>query len=160
MDKLTDFLEEVKIRLRNPLFASFILSWFIWNWKIWIGLFWLDSEALGRLNKKSYIEFVENELNIADGFFNPLISAILIILVLPLIRNLIEMYQAWALNWGERRVTEISKTGVISIEKYIEKKNQLVKQHEEFKKMAANETHLIGEVSSLEKQLEDKTYQL
>lgn len=48
MERLTDFMDEIKIRLRNPLFASFVFAWLIWNWKIWIGLFWHNDQSLQR----------------------------------------------------------------------------------------------------------------
>lgn len=63
------------------------------------------------------------------------------------------MYQAWSLNWGEKEVMRISGTGVISIEKYIEKKNQLNNQLESFKQLAINESNLIDENARLDSEL-------
>lgn len=155
MDKLTDFLDEIKIRLRNPFFASFVLSWFVWNWRIWVGLLWLDSNSLIKSGHSNYVSYIEGQIFFGKGFFYPLLSAILVVLALPVIRNWIEMYQAWTLNWGEKAVLRISKTGVIPIEKYIEKKDQFLASLEEIKRAASEETILIEENKSLKLQYEN-----
>lgn len=157
MDKLTDFLDEIKIRLRNPFFVSFVLSWLIWNWKIWVGLFWLRPDELQSMNM-NYVQYAESLMNLRNSLYNPITSAILIVLFLPLIRNLIEMYQAWNLNWGEKAILRISKTGVVPIEKYIEKKDQFLASLEEIKRAASEETKLIEENKSLKFQYENALY--
>jgi hypothetical protein len=142
MDKLSDFIDEIKVRLRNPFVASFIFSWFIWNWKIWVGLFWLNDSSLSNIGHSSYIDFVAVNLSITSTFCYPFGSALLLILVLPLVRNFIEMYQAWTMQWGEKKVLEISKSGVMSFEKYLEKKNEVENLKNEILKLSQTERDL------------------
>jgi hypothetical protein len=57
------------------------------------------------------------------------------------------------MNWGEREVLEISKSGVISIDKYIAKKQEIFKYVEEIKEAAANEIELINELKETKEAL-------
>jgi hypothetical protein len=153
MEKLTDFIDEFKIRLRNPFFASFIFSWFIWNWKIWIGLFWHNDHSLEKARYVDFIDFVQGQLSFSSSLIYPLISALLLVLLVPLIRNLMEMYQAFMMNWGERKVIDISKTGSISIDKYLNKKQQILTYVNAIREAAADEDELISKISENEEEI-------
>jgi hypothetical protein len=125
MTGLENFLDEIKLRLRNPFVASFIISWLFWNWEIWLGLFCLSDETLRHIGFTNYIDYVKFKLQTGNALVNPLLSALALILILPIIRNTVEWYQAWALNWGEKMVLRASENGVIAIEKYLEKKESI-----------------------------------
>lgn len=153
MERLTDFMDEMKIRLRNPLFASFVFAWLIWNWKVWIGLFWHNDQSLQRACYSDYIGFVKDQLDWYKSLIWPSVSSIVMVLLLPLFRNLSDMYQAFMMNWGERKVLEISKSGVISIDKYIAKKQEIIKYVDEIKEAAANEIELINELNETKEAL-------
>jgi hypothetical protein len=146
-------MEAIKIRLRNPFFASFIFSWLIWNWKIWIGLFWHNDHSLEKAGYVDFIDFVQGQLSFSSSLIYPLISALLLVLLLPLIRNLMEMYQAFMMNWGERKVMDISKTGSISIDKYIRKKQQILTYVNEIREAAADEDEFISKISQNEEEI-------
>ena len=119
MDKLSEIFESIKERLSNPLVFSFLCSWLILNWKITLGVFWLDISQINNFGYRTIFDFVSHELNWEDGFWLPLVFALLYTICMPVIRALIEVLYVWIEKWSENWKLSISKNGKVGIEKYL-----------------------------------------
>lgn len=84
----------------------------MFNWKIAIALFWDEGNA-------SLIPFIENDLSSWTSFWGPLTSAVGYVLLSPIVKNLITMFQNWNFKWGERQNIKILGGSKISMEKYL-----------------------------------------
>jgi hypothetical protein len=152
MERLTDFLDDLKIRLRNPLVSSFVISWFLWNWNIWLGLIFLDKSSLIEAGYVNHLNFIQDNLSIKMGLFYPFLSAVTLTIVLPILRNLVEYYSALSMNWGDKICLKASKDGVISIDKYLEKK-------ESINKLKMEITEIIQDEINLKQSLQNEKYE-
>lgn len=120
MDKISDFFKNIKERISNPLFSSFLIAWIIFNWKIIIGLLFYNNQELKIDGYSSYIDFISKNLTGLNPFWLPLMVAILYTLVFPFIRNCILAFNSWIRAWGSRWILKLSKTGKIPVYKYVE----------------------------------------
>lgn len=68
-------------RISSPLSGALFFSWFAWNWKIPYILLFNKSD----LTIKERLIFIQEHINICDGLLYPIISAIAIITVYPLL---------------------------------------------------------------------------
>lgn len=108
MEKISDILDNIKERLTNPLLFSFILSWIFVNWEISVALLWYDPEQLERVHHSSIFTFIQSKLNWYSCIFWPFVFALLYTFLMPIIKNIINMFYAWNTNWGNRRISRIS----------------------------------------------------
>lgn len=122
MDKVSDFLKELKERSSSPLFSSFIISWFIINWRIPIGLFFYSIDELKFDGYSSYQDLVQRNVSLKGSFFYPFLSSILYTFLFPFVRNGIIIFNSWIKAWGNNFSLAVSKSSKISVEKYIQLK--------------------------------------
>lgn len=120
MDKITDFFKDLKERISNPLFSSFIVSWLIFNWKIIVGLFFYDNNELKVDGYSSYLDFISRNLINSNTIWKPLGAALIYTFIFPFIRNFILAFNSWIKAWGNVWNLSLSKTSKVSISKYME----------------------------------------
>jgi hypothetical protein len=123
MDDLRKSLNAVlNERLTSPLFGSLIVSWLIWNWKIVLILFFVSESSI-KLNKIDYIINYYSDFNTNITF--PLISALLLITVVPLISNgsywLSLIYQ----NWKSKKKYEVEQKQLLTLEQSISLRTEM-----------------------------------
>src|SRR5579863_3786151 len=120
MERIQDFLKELRTRFSSPFFSSFIIAWLIINWQIPVGLLfyktaeWKDEQGVG------YIEYIEHNVRFFDGILWPLISALIYTVVAPVLKNLIRAFTAYVDRKGTDWALAASKGGSIPVEKFIE----------------------------------------
>ena len=120
MDKISDFFKDLKERISNPLFSSFIVSWLIFNWKILVGLFFYDNNELKVDGYNSYLDFVSKNLSSSNTIWKPLGAALIYTFIFPFIRNCILAFNSWIKAWGNVWNLSLSKTSKVSIAKYVQ----------------------------------------
>lgn len=120
METISDFSKELKERLSNPLFYSFLLSWAAFNWKILLGLFFYNNQELRIDGYTSYLDLVSKNLSASNTLWKPLLVASLYTFIFPFIRNLILAFNSWIKTWGNTWRLKISKASKISISKYVQ----------------------------------------
>lgn len=95
--KIQDLTNSVKTavheRSRNPIAGALIISWCIWNWKF---LYYVinPGENVSFERKMTYINsnFLNNDWNL---YWRPIISATILILVVPLLSYLTNWFSSW-----------------------------------------------------------------
>jgi hypothetical protein len=89
MDTITDFFEELKRRLNNPLIGSFILSSLICNSQIPIALLFYSQDDLKRDGYTSFFHLIYS-INIWQGFVIPFVFGFFYTFVFPYIKAFIK----------------------------------------------------------------------
>ncbi len=141
MSDLSTSLKEIfNERISSPFYGSLIVSWLLWNWKIPYVTFFIDQSRLGDTpNKIDYIlKHCSYPLHLT---LFPVLSAIVIIVGMPLITNgaswITEIYDTWRINkknevQGKRLITEAEQLQLrIEIQNQEEKYSKLIIKKDE-----------------------------
>jgi hypothetical protein len=153
MEKINEILNNIKERFSNPLFFSFIFSWFIINWRITIGLLWHDTKQIENYGYKSIFTFIESRINLVDSFWHPLFAALAYTFLMPLIRNLIKAFYSWTSKWGDDWSLKILNTGKVSINKYLKLRGEYEKRSKILEDVITKESSYIQDVNSAKTEL-------
>lgn len=120
MDKILDFLKELKARASNPLISSFIISWLFVNWRILIGLIFYTNEQLKIDGYKSKIELIYLNYTRTNYLILPVILALAYTVLFPFVKNYVQAFNSWIHSWGSDLELKYAKKGKISVEKYLQ----------------------------------------
>ncbi|OIR00144.1 hypothetical protein GALL_177900 [mine drainage metagenome] len=153
MEKISDFFKELKERLSNPFIYSFLISWLIFNWKIPIALIFYKSEDLLKDNYKSFISLIADQIHLQKSFVYPILAALLYTFAFPFFRNTIIAFNSWTKAWGSSWSMRLSKSGKISIEKYIELRNTYAKRTQLLERTLENESKFLQENEELKNRI-------
>lgn len=143
MDKINEFFRELKHRVSNPLFFSFLIGWLVANWKIVIGLAFYDIDQLQKDGYNSYFDLIVRTSNFYTSFLIPSITAVLYTFFVPILRNLISMFNAFIEKWGMEKTLDISKEGKISVAKYIRLREIYNERQLEVEKIIESESSYV-----------------
>ena len=149
MERITDFFKDVRDRLSNPLFSSFIISWLIINWKIPIALLFYSNQSLKIDGYDSYMNLIISNSSAWKYFGYPLMLAVGYTFLFPFIRNAILAFQTWIRTWGSDLNLKISKRGKISTERYIQLREKYNKLTRTLEDLLSQETSFVQENSEL-----------
>jgi hypothetical protein len=119
MEKITDLFKDIKDRLNNPFFSSFLISWVIINWKILLVLIFYKQSDLKSDYYLSYLDFIEVNGSWWRCFWAPTLSGLTYTFIFPAFRNVILATSAWYKTWGTDWNLKISKAGQVPVTKYI-----------------------------------------
>jgi hypothetical protein len=100
------------------LLFSFLLSWLVFNWQIVLALLWYNTETIAG-EGYTLLEFVRENTNWQNSFWLPLLFAIVYTLAAPVVKNLINAFNAWNSKWGENWNLRISKGAKVPMEKFL-----------------------------------------
>lgn len=139
MDKISDFLKELRERVSSPFFFSFLLSWLLINWRIPIALIFYKSEDLTKDGFKSYMDLITKQYGNGNMFWWPLFSALVYTFLYPLFKNAVILVNAWYQRWGTNFSLQISKKGKMPVEKYIKLRQSYVDRTELLEKILREE---------------------
>lgn len=149
MEKISDFFKELKERLSNPFIYSFLISWLIFNWKIPIALIFYKSEDLAKDGYKSFISLIADQIHLQKSFIYPILAALVYTFAFPFFRNTIIAFNSWTKAWGSSWSLKLSKSGKISIEKYIELRNTYAKRTQLLEQTLEKESKFLHENEEL-----------
>jgi hypothetical protein len=125
MDKISEILDDIKLRLSSPFIFSFIISWCIWNWRIPLGLIWYDSTELEQHGSLSVFEFIKTHARGHKAFLWPFLSALAYTLVFPWLNTVIKWYSDWVISMREKRSLELLGKTHIAIDIFNESREAL-----------------------------------
>ncbi len=160
LDKISDFFKDIKERLSNPFLSSFIIAWSIFNWRIVVGLVFYKQSELHVDGYHSYIDLIIRNTNLLFNLFFPVISALTYTLIFPFFRNWILIAGAWYKTWGNRKLLDVSKSGSISVLKYMALREKYLASIEQFVTLAKSESQYIDENFELKKNVTSLTAEL
>jgi hypothetical protein len=89
---INSFIDSAKERLKNPILASFFISWFVFNWK---AIFYITQSKNSIENKIIFID--KNYVNVNNNFWYPLLFSVFYILVIPYILWVFDQISARAI---------------------------------------------------------------
>jgi len=145
MERIQQAFDNLKERLNNPFFISFLFSWVYWNWEITIALFWNNSSS----SYQELIYFIESELNRCHSLWYPLISGLIYSLVLsPSFKILFKIVQNLVFRASEFLDIKLLKKGQVSLDKYLNFKEEYQKRSEVLENLIANESEKIHDLES------------
>lgn len=131
---MKDIIESLKIRFNNPFLISFVISWPFWNWPITTAFIKYNAETLHKYTGcDNFIELINHYWNVTDSLVLPTGSALLYIILAPLVKYVISSYTAFVTAREEARLLKISSKHPVSFEVYYD---LISKSHEKEKKMA------------------------
>jgi hypothetical protein len=149
MEKITDFFNDVKDRLSNPLFSSFIIAWLVINWQIPIALFFYNTESLKIDGYKSYIDLIASKYSSWNYIVYPLLLAFAYTFIFPFLRNGILAFQAWIRTWGNDLNLKISRKGKVPTERFVQLRKKYLEQTKTLEQVFAEEGRYVEENKEL-----------
>lgn len=167
-DFFDSLFNSVKDRLSSAFLFNFIFSWCVVNWEIFLALFFVDDKELPCSNLICYIKHFHSDR--ASLIWWPLLSAIIISILLPLINAYIDFFKSWVKKIRNKEITErIDAKTAVPPAQFISVKNEyekIQKNYEdsmiEFESIQKSEKELKTkneELNNTIKELEhDKTY--
>lgn len=150
MKQLGDIIRGIKERFTNPLIFSFVISWLAYNWQITIAMLWYDRTQIAAEGCRSVFEFIQNRLyNTPDSFWLPVKIAIGYTFLIPIVRNLIQIFYSFINKWGTIFDLKVSGGGKVRIEKYLQVRD-------DWKKRTKILERVINEEESFKIEVEEK----
>jgi hypothetical protein len=157
MTDFKDFLNQVKIRLTNPLIFSFLVSWTIINWRVILGSFYLNENSLDKLGYSNYLDFISGTIDWANGVCYPVLSAIIYTIVSPILRLSIQLFNTWINKIGNNQIRKVAKESFIQYEIYDQLLEELQVQRKRNEDMLNENVLLSNQLSDLKsKYLDEK----
>jgi hypothetical protein len=150
IDKITDFFKDLGERLSNPLLSSYLIAWAVWNWRIIVGLIFYKQPELKLDGYDSYIDLIVCNSSFKTSLLWPLGIALAYTFIFPAIRNVILIAGAWYKRWGNDTVLKISKSGQISVLKYIALREKYNKNIASLIEVSKSESQYLNENSALD----------
>lgn len=113
VDKVYDFMKEMRFRLSSPFFSSFIISWLVINWRVPVGLLFYKQSDLTADGYDSYFDLIEKNFHLGTSIIVPLISASVYSFGYPWLRNKIMNANTYFNTKGIEKNLKISKDGKV-----------------------------------------------
>jgi len=149
-------------RIKNPVFGSFVISWFFFNWRNVLYLLFSDERISWR------IDYISGNSNWGTAIIYPLVSTALLCAVLPWTNNLIAKWQSKPLDNTDyidhvqkaksiRRSTQIERMKARESVAYERSVTGARKEIQEMKENILASKEKMGELT---KELEDKNQEI
>lgn len=156
MDRVSDFFKDLKERLSNPLFSSFIIAWIVFNWKIPVVLLYYKISELKIDGYNSYLDYITRNLNDSNAIWKPLCAALIYTFIFPFIRNGILAFNSWVKAWGNSWNLSLSKESKVSVSKYIQLRQAYLERASRLEEVLNEE----GQFLKKNKELGDQVFSL
>jgi hypothetical protein len=154
MEKVNDFLKEIRFRITTPLLSSFIISWLIVNWHIVFGVLFYGNQDLIVDGYKSKIDLVNQNSSTGKMLWHPLIGVSIYILIIPFLRNGIQILNGWFSSWGTKATLNVMREGAIPMAKYISVKEGFEQRTKELIKAFTEDQRLIQSNNKLAEKIQ------
>jgi hypothetical protein len=153
MDKVNSFLDNIKERLTNPLFFSFLIAWILYNWDVTLALLWYDPP---KTDKGHYdlIKYVSGHTSWWLSIWKPLLSAIAYTVLHPIFKQGIRLLNAWIERIGDKKLLMITRDGWVSGEKYYELKAKVEAKMGEVTLLTRDENAMRAELMEAKEKTE------
>lgn len=151
MEKLSSIVDAIKERLTNPLFLSFLISWFCWNWQIPVALFWFDTKQLYSTANWNYVDYVRSQLD-NWSIIVPVLFALGYTFGMPLLMNRVRQFNAWIVKKGNDLVFKESQESKVSFENYYTVLHRNEEKARKLEEMIENQNNLRTSYDKSQKQ--------
>lgn len=148
-DHISDFFKNLRERFSNPFFSAFIVAWLFLNWQVPLALLAYDTTMLKSDGYVSYADMIRKTVQGDNAFLYPLLVAILY----PLARNLLNAVHGWFKSWGSRLYFWAAGGGKVSVQEYIKMRHNFQERQAVLEKLVANHTNVINQVDAKQNEL-------
>jgi|GEM_PF-2468249 len=152
MIDVKEFFSDLKERISSPFITAFILSWLVHNWKVPVGIIFEKNDELKNDGFRSPIHLVESYNSWWNFFWYPLIVAIIITILLPVIKAGVVVLNAWFKKLEKRYVRKVSNNSNIPIERYLKLLDAYESDSKKLQKLITDESPLTEQNRSLKTQ--------
>lgn len=132
---MEDYFKSIKSvlydRISSPFYGTLIISWLIWNWKIPYVTFFVSEKYIGY----SKIDFITNCLNVSHSITYPILSAAVLILIMPFLTNGAFWISHKFDIWRNNKRNELDKNVLLTLEQSLDLRNQIDHLKLEFAKI-------------------------
>ena len=151
MDSIKELFDVIKGRLASPLFRSFIFFWLIFNWPIpVILLFYKQNEYLIKGKGVSFIDAINNQINVYNNLLIPLSFATAYVFIYPWVKAKIDEYNVTVSAASEDKIIKITKTNSMPMSKYLSKLKKLDDKEKELELIGVEKSELNAVITELE----------
>lgn len=112
---INSYQQFIKDRLSTPFFGNFIFVWFVFNWEIVYTTIFLSEDSIKPLNK---IEFIKQNYIHEDTLILPLISAIFLTFLFPILNTIILLWREKIKRIKNDRTIKIHELATITSSEY------------------------------------------
>jgi len=138
-------------RLSNPFWGTLITSWLVWNWKI-VYLTVFISESTIKINKIDYITTNFSNFNVLVTC--PLISAFVILLIVPFFSNGAFWVHLKFSKWKLDKKHVIDKSTLLTLEQSIQIREEILKNEKKIENLLEQKNQEIKDLNNKTSHLE------
>jgi len=139
-------------RLSNPFWGTLITSWLVWNWKI-VYLTVFISESTIQTNKIDYITTNFSNSNVLITY--PLISAFIVLLIIPFVSNGAFWAHLKFNKWKLDKKHAIDENILLTLEQSIQIREEILQNEKKIEKLLEQKNQEIKELNNKTNHLED-----
>lgn len=131
-----------KTRIFSPIMSGFIISWLVINWEIPYATLFLSAEDIEPINKIDYIKCIIANYDCPQWelFWKPFLYAIVITLISPLLKYIIDYYIERIRKEYNFRLEKLQKNYFLLSERNTQYENSSKRIKEEFVNYLLNDT--------------------
>ena len=118
-----------------------------------MALLWTGSIEEELESKGGLVEYVSGQFNWCNSFWYPLLLGLAFVLVLPIAKALLQMFNAFVNREGMKRVLSIKREGEISVKSYLRVREDYRKRTEELLRIVKEDTSSYEERKKLDDQV-------
>lgn len=155
MESLKGVLTELNLRIKSPIFSSFIFAWIIINWRIVVLTIHFLTASDSGLSFNQYCVKTQELFNAIKCFWLPLISMLIYIFIIPLFKILVSFVQAKFKKWNFEAEIRGAKDGNVSINTYLGLRERYASKLNELENIIRAEGNLRNQLSIKDNELID-----
>lgn len=149
-ETIDDLLSSLKDRFTNPVAFSFLCSWVVINWRVILALLWTDDLKADIHAAGGLVEYVSSQFTWWRSFCLPLLLGTCLVLLLPIVKALLQMFYAYVNREGMNRVLAIKQDGNISVRSYLRLRKDFSDRTSELMRIVKEDTEASGDRNRLQ----------
>ncbi|MCX3264801.1 hypothetical protein [Pedobacter agri] len=151
MDDFKDFFKDLRDRVSNPFFTSFIISWLLTNWPITIAIIFYDDADVKSDGFRSLYQLIKFYATPMTVFVEPFFWAIVVTYSFPYVKSIIKLHSAEISAKNETDILAKTKAGSMPLAKFIKLRNAHIDTINVLEKLNEEESQYLVENANLKK---------
>lgn len=160
MDDFKDFFKDLRDRVSNPFFTSFIISWLLTNWPITIAIIFYDDADVKADGFRSFYQLIKFYATPMTVLVEPLFWAIVVTYSFPYVKSIIKLHNAKIVAQNESDILKKTNSQSVSLVRYSEMLDETKKSQQELADLIESQSSIKIENIKLQGELNDKGMEL
>lgn len=152
MDTIKELWNELKERVTNPFYGSFVISWLLINYPIPITLIFYKQENL-RPEYTSFLDVITKNIDGWNMIYVPLLIAMLYTFAFPYFKSYVKVYLTEITLDTDKRIQEKSDTRTVPLSRFSSTKIMLKQRESELADLINDEGAIAAENLTLKNQV-------